>query len=73
MTKHGIVCNPLLSGKYSEKQYEVIDGQQRLTTIYLILYYLNQRLAEEYREKLFELDYETRKDCPHVFSRIKKR
>lgn len=42
--------------------YEVIDGQQRLTTIYLVLYHLNQYLAEDYREDLFALNYETRKD-----------
>lgn len=27
--------------------YEVIDGQQRLTTAYLILYYLNQDLSKK--------------------------
>lgn len=40
--------------------YEVIDGQQRLTTAYLILYYLNQDFVEKKREPLFQLDYETR-------------
>ncbi|MDG4961986.1 DUF262 domain-containing protein [Lactococcus raffinolactis] len=40
--------------------YEVIDGQQRLTTIFLVLHYLNQDFIEDRREKLFELDYETR-------------
>lgn len=40
--------------------YEVIDGQQRLTTAYLILYYLNQDFVEKKRDKLFQLDYETR-------------
>lgn len=43
-----------------EGVYEVIDGQQRLTTAYLILYYLNQDFVEKKRDKLFELDYETR-------------
>lgn len=42
--------------------YEVIDGQQRLTTIFLILHYLNQDFIKERREKLFEIDYETRSD-----------
>ena len=46
--------------------YEVIDGQQRLTTIYLILYYLNQLYTEENREPLFELNYETR-PTSHTF------
>lgn len=37
----------------NQKYWEVIDGQQRLTTIYLILYCLNQL-------KPFDLEYETR-------------
>jgi hypothetical protein len=40
--------------------YEVIDGQQRLTTIYLILHYLNQDFIESKREKIFHIDYQTR-------------
>jgi len=40
--------------------YEVVDGQQRLTTLLLILRHFNERLAEKYRQKLFELEYETR-------------
>jgi len=40
--------------------YEVVDGQQRLTTLLLILRHFNERLAERYRQKLFELQYETR-------------
>jgi uncharacterized protein with ParB-like and HNH nuclease domain len=42
--------------------FEVIDGQQRLTTIYLISHYLNQDYIESKRDKLFELDYETREN-----------
>ena len=45
--------------KTDDGKWEVIDGLQRLTTIYLILKHLNTQnhLAEE----PFELDYETRK------------
>lgn len=46
--------------KKHERVWEVIDGQQRLTTIYLILHYLNQGYVENRRRKLFDLDYETR-------------
>ncbi len=51
-------------GEVSEagKVYEVIDGQQRLTTIYLILHYLNQDFVEKRRDKLFSIDYQTRKE-----------
>lgn len=46
--------------KKRENDFEVIDGQQRLTTIFLILNYLNQDFVELRRDKLFELEYETR-------------
>jgi hypothetical protein len=39
---------------------EVVDGQQRLTTLLLILRHFNERLAERYRQPLFTLAYETR-------------
>ena len=47
--------------KQLDEKWEVIDGQQRLTTIFLILHYLNQRYTEDGRSKLFGLEYETRK------------
>ncbi len=46
----------------SENWYEVIDGQQRLTTIYLILHYLNQSYIESRRINLFKLNYATRRN-----------
>jgi uncharacterized protein with ParB-like and HNH nuclease domain len=46
--------------KPKSRSWEVIDGQQRLTTIYLLLKYLNNRLAEDYRKTLYTLQYETR-------------
>ncbi|HAT3994190.1 DUF262 domain-containing protein [Elizabethkingia anophelis] len=53
---------PIVIRELEESKYEVIDGQQRLTTIYLILHYLNQDFVEARRDKLFSLDYETRTD-----------
>lgn len=44
----------------TDGSYEIIDGQQRLTTIYLILYYLNQDFVEAKRDSLFRIHYETR-------------
>lgn len=52
---------PIVIKEKSENEYEVIDGQQRLTTTYLILYYLNQDFVESRKDKLFSIDYETRK------------
>ncbi|WP_409150279.1 DUF262 domain-containing protein [Sphingobacterium sp. BS-2] len=51
---------PIVVKQKSENKWDVIDGQQRLTTIYLILYYLNQSDTEKGSVKLFELEYETR-------------
>lgn len=48
--------------KRREEKWEVIDGQQRLTTIYLILHFLNEGYAVNRKKELFELEYETRKD-----------
>ncbi|SED59897.1 Uncharacterized conserved protein, contains ParB-like and HNH nuclease domains [Tenacibaculum sp. MAR_2010_89] len=42
-------------------KWEVIDGQQRLTTLYLILTYFKSLLIEEHGiEGLYTIDYETR-------------
>ena len=43
---------PVVVKSRSENEYEVIDGQQRLTTIYLILHYLNQDFVEKRRKLL---------------------
>lgn len=51
---------PIVVRKTTEDKYEVIDGQQRLTTIYLVQNYLNQDFVEKKRDKLFELNYQTR-------------
>lgn len=53
---------PIVIKKINDKLFEVIDGQQRLTSIYLILFHLNQYLNVNYRLKLFDLEYETRKE-----------
>ena len=37
-----------------------MDGQQRLTTLLLILRHFNERLAARYQQKLYRLEYETR-------------
>ncbi|MCL2603382.1 MAG: DUF262 domain-containing protein [Defluviitaleaceae bacterium] len=53
---------PIVIKHKENNVYEVIDGQQRLTTIYLILHYLNQDYKEDspLRDKLFEINYQTR-------------
>lgn len=51
---------PIVVKKYGDK-WEVIDGQQRLTTLYLILLYLKNLLIEDFFiEDIYALEYETR-------------
>ena len=53
-------CLQPLVLKVIDDGYEVVDGQQRLTTIWLILRFLNSRMAEEHRDPIFTLEYQTR-------------
>ena len=63
---------PIVVKKKLDEQYEVIDGQQRLTTIYLILFFLNQLYTEDNREKLFVLNYETRPNSGAFLKSLQK-
>ena len=55
---------PIVLQKKTEGVYNVLDGQQRLTTLYLILTFLEEiRTDSGYNQKLFALNYETRSDC----------
>jgi len=55
---------PIVLQKRDENVYVVLDGQQRLTTLYLILSYLEEiRIDSGYSQPLFILDYETRTNC----------
>lgn len=51
---------PLVLRPTEDGAFEVVDGQQRLTTLLLVLRHFNARLAEKYRQKLYMLEYETR-------------
>src|SRR5208283_819676 len=53
---------PLVLRPNDQGAYEVVDGQQRLTTLLLILRHFNERLAARYQQKLYRLEYETRPD-----------
>ena len=64
VNKNTWYCLQPIVVKKNENKWDVVDGQQRLTTIYLILHYLNQQ-SEEDRIKPFELDFETREGSAH--------
>lgn len=57
--------------------FEVIDGQQRLTTIYIILHYLMRdflkvdSLVEDYSKEIYTLRYETRPKSQDFLKDIK--
>ncbi|MCW3122467.1 MAG: hypothetical protein JWQ38_1959 [Flavipsychrobacter sp.] len=50
---------PIVVKKVEENNYELIDGQQRLTTILLVLYYFNQT---EFKtpKRIYHMHFETR-------------
>ena len=50
----------VIKARPSDGTLEVVDGQQRLTTLMLILRHFNERLTEKFRQPLFGLEYETR-------------
>lgn len=56
-------------------RWEVVDGQQRLTTLYVILHYLEKEhlrreLIEAYKKPLFTIEYETRPDSAEFLKNI---
>lgn len=53
---------PLVVKQKEEDVWEVIDGQQRLTTIYLIIHYANQMWEGEDKIPEPSIEYETRKN-----------
>jgi uncharacterized protein with ParB-like and HNH nuclease domain len=60
-----------LGQKLPGEWHEVIDGQQRLTTIYLILHYIKNFWGGRQKNNLFEIDYETREQCVEFLQKIK--
>jgi uncharacterized protein with ParB-like and HNH nuclease domain len=58
-----------------ESSWSVVDGQQRLTTLYLILNYLEREhlrrpLKDAYKKDTFRLEYETRDDSANFLRNI---
>ena len=70
-TKKEIIKKSESQRKLDGDWYEVVDGQQRLTTLYLILKYRNDRWLGEDKEPIYKIDYETRNDCVGFLNSIK--
>ncbi|RKS55876.1 uncharacterized protein DUF262 [Gillisia mitskevichiae] len=63
---------PIVVQKINKNTYNVLDGQQRLTTLYLILIFLEERRFEDgYNKKLFTLKYETRPESERFLNNRK--
>lgn len=72
----GFYCLQPLVVKFDEEKnaYRVIDGQQRLTTIYIILKYLSLCFPPLFNQiNLFSIDYETRKKSKDFLDNIYKK
>ena len=55
---------PIVLQKNMKGGFDVLDGQQRLTTLYLLLVYLEDKRKEDgYNQTLFTLNYDTRPQC----------
>ena len=62
VSKDEFYCLQPIVVKDKDGQWELVDGQQRLTAIFLILKYFNERLAEKYQKSIFSIEYQTRED-----------
>ena len=66
MTKQESYClQPIVVSKIEENKYEIIDGQQRLTTIYILLTRFKRFIDEK-----FQLDFEVRQNCVDFFKKL---
>jgi uncharacterized protein with ParB-like and HNH nuclease domain len=71
-TKDEYYCLQPIIVKKHESYWELIDGQQRITTIYIILTYFNERFNEKFRKKLFDISYQTRPSITDFLNKIEE-
>lgn len=51
---------PIVVKQKSDNEWDVIDGQQRLTTIFLVIHYMNEMWKGKQKNNEFNLRFETR-------------
>lgn len=61
---------PIVIRKTNDNVYEVIDGQQRLTTLYIIFKYVSNRWPDYFDAPNYTITYETREENVEFFERI---
>ena len=61
---------PIVVKKLSENHFELIDGQQRLTTLFLIYEYMHKASNGFIEKPKFTLSYETRADSAYFLANI---
>ena len=59
---------PIVVRRRSDGRLELIDGQQRLTTIYIVYRYIQSVFSQVKTD--FTIDYETRKETAKFFDRM---
>lgn len=75
---HEFYClQPIVVKPGENKKWEVIDGQQRLTTIKIVLRYLvenhlNRSLKEAFKREEFDIHYDTRPKSEEFLNSIRK-
>ena len=72
-SKDEFYCLQPIVVKDKDGQWELVDGQQRLTAIFLILKYFNERFAEKYQKSIFSIEYETREDSKKYLESLDKK
>lgn len=64
---------PVVVKKNTNGDYRVIDGQQRLTTIFILLQYFKRLLEDDYFiENVYSISYETRSNSQNFLDKIEK-
>ncbi|BDZ74885.1 hypothetical protein GCM10025856_26040 [Methylophaga marina] len=69
-TEQDFYCLQPVVVKARGEQWELVDGQQRLTTILIILGYFNSRFAEDFQKQLYSIEYETRPESKEYIAKL---